>query len=125
MLLQLSQVKRKLAGRSANVLPKQAGHDSVLRPQSKARGLSPAVAVPHTGLQATSRPLSHQRDAQSAAVILLCHIPAPAAAVPDKNHVQVQSSNIWDLNYCSYSKRSQPGVSVLLQVGWADASVEK
>lgn len=32
MLLQLSQVKRKLASRSANVQPKEAWHDSVLWP---------------------------------------------------------------------------------------------
>lgn len=44
MLLQLSQVKSKLAGRSGNVLPKQAGCESVLRPRSRAQGPSPAVA---------------------------------------------------------------------------------
>lgn len=87
--------------------------------------VSPAVAEPDTGLQTTSRPLSHQQHAPSAAVILLCHIPAPAAAVPDKNKVQVLSSNIWDLNYRSYNKRTQPGISVLLQAVWADVWVEK
>lgn len=43
-LLQLRQVKSKLADRSGNVLPKQAGCESVLRPRSRAQGLSPAVA---------------------------------------------------------------------------------